>query len=58
MAMIENRMKYLQFQQAQMQNASIGRVGTEPVKAQEVNVGSAGASPAGAAMGPAGAGGV
>jgi hypothetical protein len=58
MAMIENRMKYLQFQQSQMQNASIGRVGTEPVKAQEVNVGSAGASPAGAAMGPAGAGGV
>lgn len=35
-AMVENRMKYLTFQQQQQQNADIGRVGTEPVRPEEV----------------------
>lgn len=36
-AMVENRMKYLTFQQQQMQNADTGRMGTTPVDPGEVN---------------------
>ena len=35
-ALIENRMKYLQFQGQQMENAQIGRMGTEPVNLTQV----------------------
>lgn len=35
-AMVENRAKYLEFQTQQQQNADIGRVGTEPVRPEDV----------------------
>lgn len=45
-AMVENRIKYLTFQSQQMENADIGRVGTEPVDARDVRP--TGTSPVGA----------
>jgi hypothetical protein len=35
-AMVENRLKYLEFQQQQMANADIGRTGAEPVDPRRI----------------------